>query len=233
MNLDDVRTIVQAVGDREQARPLLLPGSVGQVSGTGLVEVVMDSDPDGTSIEATCLFADVGEGDRVMVLFDPPRGVFVVGLVGRTVEAGQLVAYHREVVLAEAYSTQTTVASYVSPIVQWRAGRYYDLRLSVSVDLDANDTDPVTLEGVMVVNGAPTVNVSVASFSGSWGTTNGALVGGAVGTLHVSRLMLLSAPFSQSVDVELEVRTSGVGGDVDLVWELAVFDAGPASAVAT
>lgn len=230
MNLDDVRTIVQAVGDREQARPLLLPGSVGQVSGTGLVEVVMDSDPDGTSIEATCLFADVGEGDRVMVLFDPPRGVFVVGLVGRTVEAGQLVAYHREVVVAEPYSTQTTVASYLSPTVQWRAGRYYDLRLSVSVNLDPNDSNPVVVIGRMVVDGAPTVNVNTAFFFSDI-SIDGALA--EIGTLHFSRLMLLSSPFSQSVDAAVTLETPGVGGDVDFVWELAVFDAGPASAVLT
>lgn len=234
MNLDDVRMIVQAVDGRDRPSPLLLPGSVGQVGSGGVIEVVMDSDDEGSSIEARSLFADVAPGDRVMVLFDPPRGVYAVGLIGRTVEAGQLVAYQRDVVEAEAYGTGSTqVLSYSTGTVQWRAGRYYDLRLSVSIDLDTVDTAAVTVTGQTEVTSAPIVNAGVAQFTSVWGTPNGALTGGAEGTLHFSRLMLLSQAFSQSVDVTVTTNTTGAGGDIDVTCELAVFDAGPELPVVT
>lgn len=234
MNLDDVRTIVQAVDDRTPRQPLLLPGSVGQVGADGLLEVVMDSDPEGSSIEARSLFADVAEGDRVMVLFDPPRGVYAVGLVARTVEAGQMIAYHEDEELAAAYGTGTTnIVTYSTPSLAWRAGRWYELRLSVTIRLDTVDTDPVEVRALLDVDFAPIVNRSFPQFSSEWGTVNGALVGGAVGTLHLSRLMLLSSDFAGDVELGLSLFTPGAGGDVDLLWELSVFDAGPSSAVTT
>lgn len=231
MNLDDVRTLVQAVDARTVAQPLLLPGTVGQVEGGGLVEVVMDSDPDGTSIEASCLFADVGEGDRVMVLFDPPRGVYAVGLIGRTVEAGQLVTVLTGSVSGVAYTSgQTTVLDVDTSQVSLRANRFYDLRLNLGIDFDTVDTDPVEVTATINFTSFPTTSGLVA-YGNVWGSVNAALVGGNVGTLNMERVLSLTGAWADVLNLTVSVTAVTGPGDVDLSYELAVFDAGPVSAV--
>jgi hypothetical protein len=127
VNLEDVRAIVQAVDDRSAAQPLLLPGTVASVFGSGRLEVAMDGDPEDTAIEVTGLFADVAPGDRVMVMFDPPRGVYAVGLIGRVQEAGMVVGLSEDVFDEEFTCSGSCTDFLLFPDIQFsgRAGRMY------------------------------------------------------------------------------------------------------------
>lgn len=91
MNLSDVRTLVQAMGERQTTQPLLLAGTVMEVSDSGVLLIAMDGDPENTEIEVTTLTPGVSSGDRVMVFFDPPRGVYAIGALNRVVDAGQVI----------------------------------------------------------------------------------------------------------------------------------------------
>ena len=93
MNLSDVRTLVQAMGERQTAQPLLLAGTVMEVSDSGVLLIAMDGDPENTEIEVTTLTPGVSSGDRVMVFFDPPRGVYAIGALNRVVDAGQVIGH--------------------------------------------------------------------------------------------------------------------------------------------
>jgi len=118
------------------------------------VDVVMDGDPDGVVVQAAPLFADLSVADRVMVLFDPPRGVFVVGTVGRAHQAGTVVLrleypsdfIDDDTVLVQGvanlqagrrYRIQSeAIVSYVSggvnteQLVQWLGVTFYSLGVS-------------------------------------------------------------------------------------------------------
>ncbi len=127
MNLDDVRTLIQAVDERSAPTAGLLPGTVGAVYGAGRLDVAMDGDPEDTTIQATSLFADVAPGDRVMVMFDPPRGVYAVGLIGRVQEAGMVVGLSEDV-FDEEFTCSGSCTDFLSfPDIQFsgRAGRMY------------------------------------------------------------------------------------------------------------
>ena len=110
MDVQDIRLVVQAMEARPSDTPSLMPGTISEVSEDGSTAIlVMDSDPDGITVQARMLFADLGEGDRAMVMFDPPRGVYVVGTIGRRTEAGQIVVdYAQDVddILIETDETQ-------------------------------------------------------------------------------------------------------------------------------
>ncbi len=127
MNLDDVRTLIQAVDERSAPTAGLLPGTVGAVYGAGRLDVAMDGDPEDTTIQATSLFADVAPGDRVMVMFDPPRGVYAVGLIGRVQEAGMVVGLSEDVFDEEFTCDGTCTGSLSFPDIEFagRAGRMY------------------------------------------------------------------------------------------------------------
>ena len=102
MNVDDVRALVQAMEARPSRLPLLMPGTVAAVSGT-VAEVTVDGDPDGSAVEAVLLTADVGPGDRVSLLFDPPRGVSVVGVTARRSEAGMVLWFDEEINVSHTF----------------------------------------------------------------------------------------------------------------------------------
>lgn len=78
MELEEVRALVQAIESRNNASVELLPGVLQQVVDSR-GEVVLDGTvtPIGVNVIAPC-----NEGDRVMVLFVPPRGGFVIGRHG-------------------------------------------------------------------------------------------------------------------------------------------------------
>ena len=107
MNVNDVRLLVQAMEERKDASSPLLPGTVADSLGEGILLVSMDGDPENTEIEVVSFIPGVSEGDRVMVLFDPPRGAYAIGLLGRAVEAGQIVGYTRR--------TYSSSAPFVQP----------------------------------------------------------------------------------------------------------------------
>ena len=133
---EDVRTLVQSV--RAVPGPSgfqLAPGAVSDLDRERRVaSVVMDGDPLGTEIEARCLFADVSEEDRVMVAFDPPRGVFVVGTIGRVTEAGQtLLWWETDDVSLDVGEESSATIDVPLPEVSFRAGRLYRIDLTAQV----------------------------------------------------------------------------------------------------
>jgi hypothetical protein len=83
---DEVRAIIEKAA-REIGRHSMMPATVSRaVSVAGFathVDVVMDGDPTETPIQAANLQAvPLVQGARVMVIFDPPQGVYVVGMMG-------------------------------------------------------------------------------------------------------------------------------------------------------
>ena len=124
MNADQVQALVQAVESRPQPSVKLMPGTIAAM-GTGVAEVVMDGDPDGTGLDASLLFSDVSSGDRVMVLFDPPQGVYVVGTIGRPTEAGTVVFFSG----VEDEVIDDTTFDVTTGSVEFRAGRRYLLNV--------------------------------------------------------------------------------------------------------
>ena len=228
MNLNDVRTIVQAMEERTSAQPLLLPGTISSIAGRGIADVQMDSDPDGAQVEVSLLFSDASVGDRIMVLFEPPRGVFGIGPIGRTVGAGQIVSYANDSVQTFPYVFgNTVVVSYGTEAIQWKAGRYYDLRLVAVINLAAGDTDIVAVNGNLYVPGLPVLNRTLADLSSTWATLDGSALGISGGTLIVSGMFLPSENWSEVLEVGITVDTGGIGGDIDLTWEVSVCDMGP------
>lgn len=91
MNIDEARALMAAVANRAQPKPQLFPATVQGRNGS-VCQVLVDGDPAGGSIECETLLPDVSYGERVMVMFDPPRGVYVVGRVRQPSVAGMLVA---------------------------------------------------------------------------------------------------------------------------------------------
>jgi len=78
MQADEVRELVRAVEDRQGPAVGLLPGVLQSVSDTQGVVVL-----DGTTTEiGVNVVVPCSDGDRVMVLFVPPRGGFVIGRYG-------------------------------------------------------------------------------------------------------------------------------------------------------
>lgn len=132
---DEVRTLIQSVRAVEPQGFRLAPGAVSSVDRDRRVaSVVMDGDPLGTEVETRCLFADIGEEDRVMVAFDPPRGVFIVGTIGRVTEAGQTVLwYENDDVTLDLGEESSATLDVSIPEVSFRAGRLYRFDLVAQV----------------------------------------------------------------------------------------------------
>lgn len=96
MNLDDVRMLVQTVEARNPVAPKMLPGTVVSIDpGGGFVSVVVDGDPVDSPIDASPLVANLMSGDRVMVTFDPPNGVYVTNPINPQGATGQVLAHTR------------------------------------------------------------------------------------------------------------------------------------------
>jgi hypothetical protein len=138
MDVQDIRLVVQAMEARPSATPLLLPGTISEVSEDGSTAVlVMDSDPDGITVQARMLFADLGEGDRAMVMFDPPRGVYVVGTIGRRREAGMIATDFDELQLGfELEPNDPTTATFADTTFVAEPNRIYrvDFRFDILSD---------------------------------------------------------------------------------------------------
>lgn len=86
MNPQDIAKLARAITDKaaaEATNPQLLPGSISAVANDGSVAVTIDGDDAANAAtQAQWLLGDLpATGMRVMVLFQPPRACFVVGLV--------------------------------------------------------------------------------------------------------------------------------------------------------
>lgn len=92
MNIDEARAIMTAAATVSGPKPQVLPATVLNRKDT-LCSVLLDGDPAGSVTDCETLVPDVHVGDRVMILFDPPRGVFIVGTARRAIGAGMLAAY--------------------------------------------------------------------------------------------------------------------------------------------
>ena len=139
MDVQDIRLVVQAMEARPSATPLLLPGTISEVSEDGSTAVlVMDSDPDGITVQARMLFADLGEGDRAMVMFDPPRGVYVVGTVGRRTEAGQVLGHVRREYVEDEEFIAPDLTAQASLTCDYRQGRSYRVDFTFTLSNNEN-----------------------------------------------------------------------------------------------
>ena len=142
MDVQDIRLVVQAMEARPSDTPSLLPGTISEVSEDGSTAIlVMDSDPDGITVQARMLFADLGEGDRAMVMFDPPRGVYVVGTIGRRTEAGQIVARARRVYTEENPFEAEDLTEQAQLTATYIPGRLYRIDFTLTLTTDSPDSD--------------------------------------------------------------------------------------------
>jgi hypothetical protein len=137
MQPEDMRLIVQTVEARGVQTPSLLPATVvGFETGASVVSLAMDGDPADSIVEALPLFSDFSNGDRVMVMFDPPQGVYVVGRIGVTSgepKAGEIFKYYESDIFALTY-TNTSEIAFSESSLSLLEGRMYrvDLHLFAS-----------------------------------------------------------------------------------------------------
>jgi hypothetical protein len=216
MNADQVQALVQAVESRPQPSVKLMPGTIAAM-GTGVAEVVMDGDPDGTGLDASLLFSDVSSGDRVMVLFDPPQGVYVVGTIGRPTEAGTVVFFSG--VEDEIIDDNTFDVSTGS--VEFRAGRRYLLNVFGQC-IKVGDDPAATLARFQPIL-AYIDNGTVTSMN-PFTNVDGMSVPTTHGSVGESRLLVPTQTYVSPVQHSINVQTSEVRA-----WSTAVItDVGPA-----
>lgn len=83
MTPEDARFLVQAISRRSEATSKFLPATVASLDAiNSLVNVKMDGDEFGAEVQLRSLVAGLRPGDRVMVMFDPPHGGYVIGRFG-------------------------------------------------------------------------------------------------------------------------------------------------------
>jgi len=213
--------IVQAVESRPQPSVSLMPGTVASVGAT--VDVVMDGDADGVVVQAAPLFADLSVADRVMVLFDPPRGVFVVGTIGRAHEAGTLVVWS-DVPVTDPLTIDNDTVSVSSERATLHAGRRYRLEVSVYAGYLSGGTDAEEYVSVSAsVQFFPGSGVSNLLLTAS-GYVHGQTLAGSIfqGTI----VYLLEPTLTYATDFVYEVAVGG--GEATLASYLSVTDVGPA-----
>ncbi len=124
---------------------MLLPGTVAATSNAlNVAEVSMDGDPDGIVVAAQLLMQDVGEGDRVMVMFDPPQGVFVIGTIARRSESGMVVGLSEADFEDEFTCTGGCLSSVAFPDIEFigQAGRQYRFDYTISIEKTASLVAP-------------------------------------------------------------------------------------------
>ncbi len=194
--------IVQAVESRPQPSVRLMPGVVSSVGAT--VDVVMDGDPDGVVVQAAPLFADLSVADRVMVLFDPPRGVFVVGTIGRAHEAGTVIL-RRD--LTDDLNDESV--SVVVPNVQFYFGRQYRLRTRLNAIWASGGLGPEEVVSCQ----------SQARYYGGIGTDNFLLI--AFGYVH--GVTTQGSTMSMTKDIIFVPPATFV---TDWTWDISVTDGG-------
>jgi hypothetical protein len=92
MTPEEARVLAQVVAERSKNTGLrLLPATVQSTRSEGtFVTVRVDGDDLDQFTDCTTLVYGAAPGQRVMVAFDPPRGVYVVGIIGGGPSAGTL-----------------------------------------------------------------------------------------------------------------------------------------------
>jgi hypothetical protein len=222
MDVQDIRLVVQAMEARPSDIPSLLPGTISEVSEDGSTAVlVMDSDPDGITVQARMLFADLGEGDRAMVMFDPPRGVYVVGTIGRRTEAGQIVARTRRVYTEENPFEAEDLTEQAQLTATYIPGRLYRIDFTFTLNADIYAQDPSWVYGA-IYNDEPGGIILPASEDFFIGISPGGATGFA--TVSSFRIVETEEKISETLNVYLypTAYTSYTGW-----FEVAITDAGP------
>lgn len=220
MNTDEVQWLVQAVESRPQPSVKLMPGTIAAM-GTGVAEVVMDGDPDGTALDASLLFADVGSGDRVMVLFDQPQGVYVVGTIGRAHEAGTVIMRADTAPNLQLDDETVTVPA---PDVQFYFGRQYRFTTRLNALYVSGGTAPEDLVQMSsIAQYFPGFGSSNFSF-GAGGYVHGESTQGTYLSVYNDQLFVPVATFV--TDWAWDV--SCLDGVADVSASMEVMDVGPA-----
>jgi hypothetical protein len=228
VNSDDVRLLVQAVGGDPESGWRLLPGTVTAFA-PGLMRVTMDSDPDGVSVEASPLFADVAVSDRVMVLFVPPRGVFVVGVVGRANEAGTLLVWSQVPPFDDGpIRLDDTSALVSSQTVTLYAGRRYLIQLDLlSSWVSGGTTSALLVQTVASVQFYEGLNGSNILLSAPVDVQGGSSFADGLGSATIRWVI---EP-TQTYATEFEHTVAAYGGEADMTTSLSVTDVGPVPSI--
>jgi len=176
VNSDEVRTLVRMLEARSKTGVEMLPGTLQDVS-LGQGAVVLDGT---TSEVGVNVIAECEAGDRVMVLFVPPRGGFVIGRIGAPeAKPGWNILYSSVASLTGAQSIQ----------VPGFAQGWEDFQLRVTGQSSEVTQQWVrfngqsgndTLHGTMIAINANATLTNVQEFSGlttfrisEWGTPAG------------------------------------------------------------
>jgi hypothetical protein len=161
MTPNDVRLLVQAIATRSEPTPMFAPATVvGVDTANAVVTVQIDGAEWGSDVDVRPLVADTAVGDRVMVMYDPPRGGYVVGWIGRPQAAGEVVVYQELTTLASAV-TNAAPQNWTTIPITFRPRRLYRIdfagtvtrvsatggnpRAQLVLFLDTIDTDGSTL----------------------------------------------------------------------------------------
>lgn len=170
MKPEDIRLIVQNVEARNPVTPLLLPATVANFSeSTSIATLVVDGDPPDSTVEASVLIGDLFIGDRVMVLFDKPSGVYVVGRITDTAPVGHMIVYgDLSAVLEPSGDPNDSVTT--ETIVNWRLNRLYKITLTGRASTSFSDDFSVSIGfSWELFNGSTSIGFTLNSDTGSAG----------------------------------------------------------------
>lgn len=190
----ELSTVVRAVFDkvkRELPNPRLMPGTVVGYASSGAsatASVIMDGDETGDAVELSVIVPVALEvGDRVMVMFDPPQGAYVVGTLNTFISG------------AAAGDPSWSWTGMV--LAGQRSSRYYI------------NGDPKTLSSVdvsLIVAGTTTTTIRV--FRGT-GTGAPSSIQSVSLTSGVQRNTVTGLSIAYAVDqyVQVEIQVAGTG----------------------
>jgi hypothetical protein len=219
MNANEARLLVQALGDRPNVRPRVQPATVVETNfAAGTAVLHMDGDPLGSIVEVNALVAGFQQNDRVMVLFDPPRGAYIVGVIGGGANAGQLLGTASGIGIASVTFGLLGEDFRVVPGRQYRIEMQgYAVLQAVFPGYDPASPPIITLD--LEVNGSLVVrhNLFVAT------TSLPDTVARINWTSTVPDSLLAG---NEQMTVEIQYRTNNFFAQVEVEAEIAVLDAG-------
>ena len=224
MNLNEVRTLVQAMEERQTPQPLLLAGTVGNVSDNGILSVVMDGDPENSEIDVTTLVSDVSPGDRVMVFFDPPRGVYAIGVLNKIANAGQVLSHLHVIYDDEIPFVAGDITPQGELICLLRGGRKYRFDFTATFRESDADYFPWAYGWVLNQNGVPFGQFFTGYYDFLVGYSLESPAGLGYVTITAFRIVDCVEDIVETYDVYLNF---GGGTFFEGEFELAVTDAGP------
>lgn len=130
MNIDEVRMLVQAVENRTAPVSRFGPGTVVSFDReNAVVTVRMDGQEFGDEIDVRPLISDIASNDRVMIAYDPPRGGYLIGHIGRPYSAGEVVASIERITTATGITNASPAILLSSPVV-FRPNRRYRIEFA-------------------------------------------------------------------------------------------------------